>query len=258
MTADVPSRAAPFVVVAAAAFGALSLVVVELSVFAAVAVFLAALALPGKDAPGRKALVAALVVGGLAAAGGLVRFAADKVLNRVVVAGEAAAVDAAVSKLRAIVDAQDKARAKALHDPDGDGVGSALLLGELARAAPVRGGAPLAEPLLAPRFAPTSSGAACVAGVCYVVWLPTADGATAIPGAAVDDEAAERRFFAYAWPDAGRGGDGVVFVDAYERILVGSGPWRGANDPPPADAVARGTWTPWKGKRARDKLVGDR
>lgn len=268
------------IVLGATALGALSAVVVELSVFSVVAVFLASLALPPKGAPGRRLLVAALAVGAIAAAAGMVRFAVAKLPARLAAAGEDAVVDAAVSRLRAVLEAQDKARAAASHDPDGDGVGSALLLGELAGAIPVRGRAPLPQPYLEPRFG--RGDVACFEGTCVVVYLATTDGrGSARPGAPFDDELAERRYVAYAWPDAARAGDAVVFLDEHERILVSDGRapgqgFRGPGRPPPFDAALPaptlagpsldaegrgqdgGLWRPWKGKRARAGLVGDR
>ena len=69
---------------------------------------------------------------------------------------------ARVSRLREILFAEDAARKAGSWDPDGDGVGSALFLGELTAQDGMRGAARLAPPLLEryPKLESTSLGPA--------------------------------------------------------------------------------------------------
>ncbi len=278
---DAPAtRATTYAVLGAGALGVLSVAVPELSIFAMLAVFIGGLALPPRGAPLRRAAVAAIVVGALCTVFGLVRFTLQQAVPRIVAAGDQAAMDEAVSRLREIREAQDKARANGTWDPDGDGVGSALDLAELAGKVPLRGRTPLQDvPFLQGRWTNVVDGqrgkVACVDTACFTVFLPTT------AGGAVDDEAAERRYIAYAWPADLRGGRDVFFLDEHERIFVSDGSAAGqryegiarmpsfdaalptssfAGGAPVAMAPGRdgGVWRSWRGKTARPGLVGDK
>jgi hypothetical protein len=117
--------------------------------------------------------------------------------------------------------------------------------------------------------------AAKVESYLYIVCLPTPDGRwTARVADPVDDERAERRFLAYAWPaEAHPGTNTAFFVDEHERILVldtprGSPPpFLGAEHPPacedatlslaPSPPPGSAAWKVWKNKQPRKSLPGD-
>ena len=99
-----------------------------------------------------------------------------------------------------------------------------------------------------------------------MVCLPgAAGGLTARPTDPVNEELAERRFIAYAWPVAAGGGPMHAFaIDEHERILVfdnagesGQPRYASPNFPPPCDAALSGAWKPWRGKKPRATLPGD-
>ena len=75
--------------------------------------------------------------------------------------------------------AEDSARRVATHDPDRDGIGSALLLGELTTALPLRGAEPIPVPLLEsyPGLTTTALGPACeIGGYFLIVCVPKQGG----------------------------------------------------------------------------------
>ncbi|MFZ9890137.1 MAG: hypothetical protein ACO3JL_21775, partial [Myxococcota bacterium] len=170
-------------------------------------------------------------------------------------------------------------------DPDHDGIGSALVLAELVGEAPIRGIRKAPPGLLQPvgSLVETSAGLAVAAdGYAIIAYVPHREGGgTAQTGVEVDDEQAERRWIAYAWPlEEGHGERPVVFIDEHERILVmenrAPGPvYFGLESPPPYDAALRapridaeaatdetgqdkGLWRRWKDKEPRASLPGDR
>ncbi len=224
------------------------------------------------------ALAATLLLMALA----MVRFTVTEAAPGINERGRRAQAKSALYHLRELIYAQDIAREQAWLDPDGDGIGSALGLKALV-GGPMRDGNKPKVPLLVRFGALTERGDAVVStfqGYGIVLYLPTADdGAVAAGTAAVDDEAAERRFVAYAWPlEGGHGDKTVVFIDERERILTSDNlgaqqGYVGLDSPPPfwaaldgkrmsaGVALGRpasdgGTWTPWKGKKARAKLPG--
>jgi hypothetical protein len=230
----------------------------------------------------KAALAATLLLMALA----MIRFTVTEAAPGVIEGGRRAQAKSALYHLRALVFAQDVSREQAFLDPDGDGVGSALGLKALVGQA-MRDGSTPRLPLLARFGKVTDHQGAAVStfqGYGIVVYLPTKDDqAVADQSDAIDDEAAERRFVAYAWPLDVVHDDGdrsVIFVDERERILVSDnlGPqqgyvgldnmppfWAALSDKRMSANVARGapsadggTWTPWKGKKARAKLPGDR
>lgn len=173
----------------------------------------------------------------------------------------------AVSRLREILFAEDSARKKASWDPDGDGVGAALLLAELTGEAGMRGKERVNPPLLEgyPKVEPTRAGPALeIGGFWFMICLPAGKELTSEPTAAFDDELAERRFVAYAWPSGRAPGlSRAYFIDEHERILsAASGETlrTGADHPPRCDdAVAPATrddWVAWRGKKPRTTLPG--
>ncbi|MEZ4224420.1 MAG: hypothetical protein R3B13_25955 [Polyangiaceae bacterium] len=198
-----------------------------------------------------------------------IRFAIVEAVPGVVQGGNMAASNSAVHRLREIVFAQDVMRQRGFVDPDGDHIGSAALLGELSGELPLRGVRKLDPPLLARGFGPfhdTPAGPAAQAGAyLFLVCLPGRNGAfTANPKAALDDEAAERRFLAYAWPMGPRGPRQAYAVDQHEAIFVsenGSGAeptWAGPFHAPTCDALTSGGgFRPWRGKKPRATLPGD-
>jgi hypothetical protein len=244
-----------------------------LSVPAGVVVLILALSFPSGRTP-RLRMVGqvAVILAALGTLAGLVRFAMSKAMLGIVESGQSITATTALSKLREIVSAEDAARRTARWDPDHDGIGSAALVGALAGVLPVRPGAPPVAPILSHDFArsvetPTGP-AALVDGYLFVVCLPAASGGfSARPDQAVDDELAERRFVAYAWPSEEAGTMGAAFfADEHERLAFidpprgVAPPFLGAARAPSCDAALgprAADWKPWKNKQPRERLPGD-
>ena len=253
-----------------ASSGLLSLLFLPLSVLAVLLHVIALAATTRMDAQARRWVRPLLVVTGLCSVGAMARFVLSDALAGIVEARGRDSSARAVSILREILFAEDAMRRYAFIDPDGDRVGSAGLLGELTGAHGTRGGRPLSTPPLAPRLMPgvsTRSGPALDHGGYYfVVCLPGPGGSWSThPDDPVDDEAAEHRFVAYAWPNAaGAPHSTAFFMDEHERILesdnkletglrlVGAG-----HSPDCADALeSPQLWRPWRGKKPREGLPG--
>jgi hypothetical protein len=183
--------------------------------------------------------------------------------------GTGAASQRAVSRLREFLFAEDAARRTASFDPDGDGVGSALLLGELTGEIGVRRGARLAPPLLEnyPKLESVHGAHALeIGGFWFMICVPAAGGGlTSDADTPIDDEAAERRFLAYAWPSGRAPGlERAYCIDEHERILSAPSDLElrfGAEHPPACDdavsPATRDDWRPWRGKKARATLPGE-
>lgn len=239
----------------------------KLSPFLLVASLISLIALPATRS--RRELVFSLAALGLATLG-FMRFLVVEAVPGIVAGGTRAAEDGAVSKLREILFAEDSLRRLGTIDPDGDHIGSAARIDELTGRAGVRGALPLAAPLLEryPESQETSSGEAVeIGGYFVLVCLPTPNGGfSAKLNAPVDEERAERRFLAYAWPAAADHRlSQAFFLDEHERIEVAPSTSlvRLGLDHPPAcdDALSepsKSDWRPWRNKRARDTLPGDR
>lgn len=269
-------RAAPVLLVGAALLGPAALWEPRLAVFSVLLLVVASAALTRHRGPHRRALRIALGVGFVTALLGMGRFVLQEALPGIVAASTRASGERAVSRLREILFAQDASRRLALIDPDGNGVGGAGRLGELAGTDPVRPGpsssGPLDSPPLGHRLrpsVPTREGAAALEGdYLYMACVPGADGRlTAHPEAPVDEAAAERRFVAYAWPARPEAPPTAFFIDEHERILqtdnerTEPGPRLLGPERPPScdDALVPPydqTWTPWRGKRPRESLPG--
>jgi len=267
----------PFYLVSA--FGVLSVLITQLSVFALLLLVIAFGALYRLEHERKSTVAAALVVSGLFTCVGLFRFVEAEALPGIAEARGRAASKKAVSLLREILFAQDAARRYAMIDPDGDQVGSAARLGELSGGDGARGKQVLKTPPLDRRYTPrvlTPSGPATEQdGYLLLVCLPSVDQSwTAERDAVVDDELAERRWVAYAWPAGDKlGHSAAYFIDEHERILqsvnttnalrhgekqlrlVGPGA-----APPCSDALeppGREHWRTWSNKKAREHLPGD-
>jgi hypothetical protein len=255
-----------------ALLGVVSISVTKLALVLSVLVIIAFAALPRHGRERRLAfwlLVGAAVTSSV----GFVRFTVYDAMPSLVAAGNNAASQAAVSRLREVLFQEDKMRQLALVDPDGDRIGSAALIVEMSGAVPLRGERRMDPPLLSQQYLTmkdTKSGPAiAVGGYLYMVCLPKQGGGfTAQPGDAIDEELAERRYIAYAWPVAeDNGAQGAVFIDEHENILVsdnrvnGETRWAGANFPPPCDAAiseaTRYEWYVWRGKKPRERLPYD-
>lgn len=255
--------------VLAAAAALLSIHFTKLGLFAAVGTFIAWVSLPRRAPAELKRERWLLGVAALASLIGLMRFLVVEAIPGIVAGGNRFTEQRAISRLREILFAEDSARRIASHDPDRDGIGSALLLGELTQELPVRGGASLRAPLLEgyPKQSDTSVGPASeIGGYLLIVCVPRAGGGfTARPGDAIDEELAERRFIAYAWPSGTAPGlTEAVALDEHERILLAPsrpGTRFGFATPPPCDDVVaeatKGAWQPWKKKQPRTTLPGD-
>lgn len=146
---------------------------------------------------------------------------------------------AARATLSLLVDAQRAFRSRRLLDRDGDGEVEFGWFTQLAGAEP---------PLLSARFAGVQLG--CVERGAYVfqLWLPAANGTWIREGSqtAVDADAAEQRWCAYAWPRDGEGAQRVLFVDESGRILRAANDDRrysGRGRPVPVDAALPSSMT---------------
>jgi hypothetical protein len=256
--------------VLAAAAALASLHFVKLGLFAAVGTFIAWVSLPRAKASELRRERWLLGLAALASGVGFVRFLIEEAVPGIVAGGNRATEARAISRLREISFAQDGARRLGSRDPDRDGVGSALLLGELTGELGVRGGEPLAAPLLEsyPRLIETALGPACeLGGYYFAVCLPRQGGGfTARPGEPVDEEQAERRLIAYAWPTSSAPGlTSAIALDQHENIWLAPaalGKRLGSAAPPACDDVlapsTRGDWQPWRDKQPRRTLPGDR
>lgn len=249
-----------------------SLVVTKLALFAAVASLLAFVSLPSEPRAAVRALKLCLAIAGLCATVGVFRFLVLEAMPGMVEGGTTATEQREVSRLREILFAEDAWRRNGFFDPDGDHVGSAGFLGELAGQRGVRGGARTDPAVLQnyPELVTTRLGpAADIGGYLVIVCLPKRGGGfTAQPSDAVDDERAEREFYAYAWPSkSGQGLSTAYFLDEHERILLADSreaePQRllGPDAPPSCDDVSRpstaGDWSVWRHKKPRTSLPFD-
>jgi hypothetical protein len=246
-----------------------SLYFTKLALPAGLLVFLSFLAAPIEPPAVKQRHRVALALAAAASVVAVPLFLVREAVPGLVQGGTGAASQRAVSRLREFLFAEDAARRTASFDPDGDGVGSALLLGELTGEVGMRHGARLAAPLLENYPAIESLHgleAVEIGGFWFMICVPAAGGGmTSDPARALDDEAAERRFVAYAWPSGRAPGlERAYFIDEHERILsAASEPDLrfGAEHPPACnDALAPEThddWRAWRGKKPRESLPGD-
>jgi len=177
----------------------------------------------------------------------------------------------AVGTLRRIAIAQAQFQSDARLDLDGDGIGEYGTLAEVSGAAGLRldpaatrRGAALDPPLLPPwtKAAVGAGGIMSKAGYQFRVHLPGPDGVHEGPlatliAALVDTDAAEVRWWAYAWPEAwGVTGECAAYVDSTGTVLIcdnETARWSGTGRAPPAEPVpAPGathggeTWREWE------------
>lgn len=249
-----------------------SVMISKLALFAAVACLLGFVSLPSEPRRAVRVLKACLAIGFAAATFGVFRFLVLEAMPGMVEGGTTATEQREVSRLREILFAEDTWRKNAYFDPDHDHVGSAGFLGELSGQIGVRGGARSDPSVLQnyPELVVTRLGpAADVGGYFVIVCLPKRGGGfTADPSEPVDDERAERQFYAYAWPS--KGGQGLTtayFLDEHERILWADSretePQRllGPDAPPSCDDVSRPStaaeWSVWRHKKPRTSLPFD-
>lgn len=205
----------------------------------------------------RRALI---VIGALGSSAGVVRFVIVEAMPGIVRGGREAVQQRVVSRLRDVYFAQTTLQRTGWIDPDADGAGSAALLGELCGERASRGQAERGQPVLdCGALVDTPAGAAARSGpYFYATCLPAAQGGWVAGVDGIDEDAAERRFFSFAWPAPGSGFERWFFIDERDAILTGSLEHRNAAlDPhtPSCDAVwaatQSGTWIPWRGKKAR-------
>ena len=254
----------------AAAAALASMYFTKLGLFAAVGTFVAWASLPRAHAAdlGRERRL--LLVAALASTVGFVRFLVVEAVPGIVAGGNRFTEQRAISRLREISFAEDNARRLGKHDPDHDGIGSAALLGELTTELPLRGQHKLEAPLLEsyPKQVSTALGPAIEIGGYYlIVCVPRLGGGfTARPGDAVDEELAERRLIAYAWPSGTAPGlENAIALDQHEHIWLApssTGTRHGSAAPPACDDVlapaTRDAWKAWRDKQPRRTLPGDR
>jgi hypothetical protein len=204
-----------------------------------------------------------LVIGVLCSSVGLLRFLVIDAMPGIVGGGRLAVEQRAVSRLRDVLFAEDAMRRAGWIDPDRDGVGSAASLEELCGAPPLRGQAPRPTPVLhCGALAPTALGPAARSGAyVYTVCLPTPGGGwSAASGTPVDEEAAERRFVAFAWPESPSPFFSAFFIDEHENIRVlvlpETAPGTRRFAASCAEALER-PWQVWRNKKPRPDLPGD-
>ena len=252
-----------------------SIVATKLALFAGFLVLVVWLSLPADlAAKTRSRLRALLWISATAAAIGSVRFIATEAVPGIVQAGNRTTSRKAVSRLRELLFVQDAMRRHAYLDPDGDGIGSAATILELAGLAKLRGKALLEPPPLDWPHASvehTPKGAALLeAGYLFMVCLPTLDASwTANAEGNIDEEAAERRFVAHAWPARVSQHLTEAFtIDEHERISVSENKrqghllYVGPLAPPPCEASRSASehgplYRNWKGKAPRRVLPYD-
>jgi hypothetical protein len=214
--------------------------------------FIGVLALPRRTAPGARAARVLAAVAVLGSAVGLMRFVVEVAMPGIVRGGRTAAEQRAVSWLRDVLFAQDAMRKAGWIDPDRDGVGSAALLVELCSGDPQRGQSARPNAVLTcGELVQTPLGpAARRGGYLFAVCLPLRSGGwSAQASGELDEEAAERSFLAYAWPDADGRFDDTFFLDQDENIQQLALP---PGTQLSCDAArTRPGWKPWRGKRPR-------
>ncbi|HEY6560023.1 MAG TPA: hypothetical protein VI072_22215 [Polyangiaceae bacterium] len=254
-------------VLVVAALALASTVVPKLAIPAAFLTWICFLSVPARLRAERQPLRLLLVGAAGAATVGVLRFVAEEAVPGIVQGGKDAAAKNAVSQLRELVFAEDGMRKHAYLDHDGDGIGSAALIGELSGQGQRRPFPPILSERWRALVSTRSGSAARVGGYLYLVCLPLRSGGlSAEPTAELDDERAERRFVAYAWPAAASGRiEAAFFLDEHERILIskntdGREPrYLGPDYPPACDAAAKdpSEWQTWMNKKPRLSLPGD-
>lgn len=236
---------------------------------------LGALALPSKAAPGASWSRRWLVLGVLGASLGLWRFVVEEAMPGIVRGGRDAVEQRAVSRLRDVLFAEDALRKAGWIDPDADGIGSAALLSELCGGPPARGQPERPNGVLTcGELVETPVGlAAQLAGYLFVVCVPGKDGRwlgrAGAPGGhpsagQIDEEAAERHFVAYAWPEAAHF-ERAFYLDQDENIrtaLLPAGADSARTSALSCDAALGSAgapnWVAWRDKRPRPgPLPGD-
>jgi hypothetical protein len=266
----------PFFMVAL--LGLVSAFFVQASVFALLLLVIAFAALSRLEHQWKSGIMWLLVISTLATTVGMTRFIFREALPGIAEARGRASSKRAVSLLREILFAQDAARRYAMIDPDGDGIGSAGLMGELCGETGARGGEKLETPPLDLRYAPrvpTRSGPATEQdGYLMIICIPgQGQPWVTAPSQAANDEAAETSWIAYAWPaHEEMEHQAAYFIDQNERILEsqnllspgGSTPRKlrlvGPGEAPQCeDALAQETrdhWTQWSSISPRKSLPG--
>lgn len=275
--AEQPSRALLTRVALVCVAGVLSILFYQVSVIVALLAVFVWITVPRLPRRPRRALAIALGFATLSASVGMIRLVAIDALPAMVASAAAARERGAVARLREIVFAEDVMRKSAAIDPDHDGIGSAALIEGLTGAEPLGlHAASLHVPALNRQFgAPskTKLGPALQAeGYLFIVCLPRAGGGWATRlGEPVDEEAAERRFVAYAWPAAAtRDAQRAFFINEHERILVSENRepgkpqephFAGPSFPPRCDAAlapgSSASFKVWRHKKPRTSLPGD-
>lgn len=250
------------------------------AVFACLLLVIAFASLSRFEHEKKRAIVALLLVAAVSTSVGMVRFVWGEALQGISEARGRATSKRAVSLLREILFAQDALRRYGMIDPDGDKVGSAARLGELCGSDPARGRERLKTPPLSIRYTPrtiTRSGPANEQeGYLLLICLPGTKASSWVtyPTDPVDEELAERRWVAYAWPAAeGLGHEAAYFINEHEEILESDNrlpaPEQGRSlrllgaqfAPSCDDRMAEETkpaWHIWREKSRRPELPGDR
>jgi len=256
------------VLVAAAALA--SIYFTKLGLFAAVGTFVAWASLPRLPTVELRRERALLLLAALASSLGLVRFLVTEAIPGIVAGGNRFTEQRAISRLREILFAEDSARRTAAFDPDHDRIGSAALIGELTGELGVRRGNRLAVPLLEgypPQTASDVGPVTEIGGYYLMVCLPKLGGGFGARSEdSFDDELAERRFIAYAWPSGTAPGlVSALSLDEHEHISLSPakpGLRYGLSAPPRCDDVVapetRAAWAAWRHKQPRQTLPGDR
>lgn len=199
---------------------------------------------------GRARLQVALVAAPLLAVG-LFRFVVGWMMPNLVSAGQRAAEERAVSRLREVLWAERRVLELGYVDSNQDGVAEFALLSELLAGDARPGARPEAAVLKPDMYRPIAGHAGIYQadGYLLALYLPSADGRgarAAGPGAALVDVSgaagATRRFVAYAWPAAlDQNGRRVFAIDQDDHVCETENPqgYAGPSHAPDGNAAPR-------------------
>ncbi len=214
---------------------------------------------------GRPRLLVALIAAPLLAVG-LYRFVVGWMMPNLVSAGQRAAEERAVSRLREVLWAERRVRELGYVDSNRDGVAEFALLSELLAGEARPGARPEAAVLKPDMYRPIAGHAGIYQADGYLIalYLPSTQGsgarAAAVGEPLVDATAATRRFVAYAWPAAlDQNGRRVFAIDQDDHVCETenpqgyAGPSRGPDGAAaPRDLASCGpggdgqTWRRWR------------
>ncbi len=265
---------------------ALSCVFPKISVFTFVALLICSFALPNVFSFQRPVWACLIIAAFAAHTFSFVKFVRTDAIFGMIEQHNKNASRTARSSLRHIIFAQDMMRERGYIDHDKDGIGSAGFMAELVGGSALPDGSTLTAPLLHQKYKKTLDSPAGklveAEGYLFKICLPTKQNTfVSMRSPNIDEEKAERRFLAYAWPAEDRAGvHKAFFLDERERIyILENQPPRayvGLKQQPSCDATLKGpgidatppidgsasndglTWKRWRNKKPRETLIGDK